>query len=65
LDQLSESEDLICKEYNSKIYLTSQKFFKVIDEAQSSELDVEIDQTKENVTELKEKSSNLQSSKIN
>jgi hypothetical protein len=59
LDSLSDSGDLLCKEYNSKIYLASQKYFPPVDVNVMLQLDQQIDDTKITLTELKETSASL------
>ena len=56
---------MICKEYHSKIYLTSQKFFKEIDVNELNQIDNELDITKAEISELKDINLNLQSGKLN
>ena len=57
LDSLSESGDLICKEYNSKIYLASQKHYPKVDERLMIQLDEDIESAKNTLDELKETNS--------
>ena len=51
---------MICKEYNTKVYLASQTHFKVADEDEVKKLDLEIESSKSQIEELKEINSNLQ-----
>lgn len=48
------------KEYNTKIYLVSQKHFPEVDKNELKQIDDETDKLKEVISELKEKSSHLQ-----
>jgi hypothetical protein len=47
------------KEYNTKIYLVSQKHFPEVDKNELKQIDDETDQLKNIIAELKEKSSSL------
>jgi septal ring factor EnvC (AmiA/AmiB activator) len=52
---------MICKEYNSKIYLASQKHFPDVDKEELKKIDDETEVTRETLTKLKEKNQSLQS----
>jgi hypothetical protein len=54
LDDLADEKELICKEYNSKFYLASQKNFPLIDESDDKQLDETIEASKIKINELKE-----------
>jgi hypothetical protein len=57
---LSDSGDLICKEYSSKIYLASQKYFPPVDEKVMNNLDEKIEESKNSLNSLKEINASLQ-----
>ena len=57
---MSESGDLICKEYSSKIYLASQKFYPPVDEKVMNNLDEKIEESKNTLNSLKEVNASLQ-----
>lgn len=65
LDSLVEEARIICKEYNSKIYLASQKNFPVIDEKEMKKLDDELEEQNKELSEQKAKISLLNSRRIN
>ena len=54
MDSLVEETKIICKEYNSKIYLASQKNFPKIDENEMKKLDDATDKTIQKLNEQKE-----------
>jgi len=63
LDSLVEDTRIICKEYNSKIYLASQKNFPVIDDKEMKKLDDSIEETQNKLNEQKEILSSLNTGK--
>ena len=54
LDALTEEKKLICKEYNTKIYLANQDNFPPVSEESLKGLDASIEASKEEITKLKE-----------
>lgn len=60
MDNLTECGDIICKEYNSKIYLASQKHYPEVDKEELKKIDDETDSTRETIAKLKEKNQSLQ-----
>jgi len=59
LDTLVEETRILCKEYNSKIYLASQKNFPVIDEKEMKKLDDALEETNKKLAEQKSENSVL------
>ena len=57
---MSDSGDLICKEYSSKIYLASQKYYPPVDEKLMIKLDENIEESRNTLNSLKEINTSLQ-----
>lgn len=61
LDQLTQEKKLICKEYNTKIYLPNQDLFEKVDMEELNKMDVILDQQKKEKQDLIEENKKLQS----
>jgi hypothetical protein len=60
LDSLTEEGELLCKEYQSKIYLISQKNFRQIDNKEMEELDIKLEKSTEELKDIKQTNNSLQ-----
>jgi 26S proteasome regulatory subunit, ATPase 3, interacting protein len=61
LDVLVEEKQLICKEYNTKIYLASQHHYPAINEEEMNKFDSDISESREAISKIKEETNKLQS----